>query len=88
MSEYQLSDSLKRLFSAPSLMKGEDPADYDALYRQVEEVVQPRDVWDQMMATDVTNHFWQQQRLRRCVGTVTNASRRAALDSDPLAYRQ
>jgi hypothetical protein len=77
--EYRLSDSLNGLFATPSLMKGEDPAVYAALYRQVEEVVQPRDVWDQMMAADVTNHFWQQQRLRRCVGTVTNASRRAAL---------
>jgi hypothetical protein len=79
MSEYQLSDGLKRLFSMPSLMKGEDPAVYGALYRQVEEAVQPRDVWDQMMVSDVTDHFWQQQRLRRCTGTVTNASRRSAL---------
>jgi hypothetical protein len=79
MLEYQLCDSLKGLFSAPSLMKGEDPAAYEALYQQVEEVVQPRDVSDQMMVADVTEHFWQQQRLRRCAGTVTNASRRAAL---------
>jgi hypothetical protein len=79
MSDYQLSESLKGLFSAPSPMKGEDLAAYDALCRQIEEVVQPRDVWDQMMVTDIADHFWQQRRLRRCAGTVTNASRREGL---------
>ncbi len=79
MSEYQLCDGLKGLFSAPSPMKGEDLAAYDALCRQIEEVVQPKDVWDQMMVIDIADHFWQQRRLRRCAGTVTNASRREAL---------
>jgi hypothetical protein len=42
--------------------------------------VQPQDVFDQMMLTDVTNHFWEQQRYRRCTGTVINYARRAALE--------
>jgi len=74
------SDSLRRLFSTPSLMKGEQSHVYDELYTQVEEVVQPQDVFDQMMLTDVTNHFWEQQRYRRCTGTVINSKRRAALE--------
>ena len=74
------SDSLRRLFSAPSLMQGEDPDVYAELYARVEEVVQPQDVMDQMMVTDVTNHFWEQQRYRRCTGTVINTKRRAALE--------
>ena len=74
------SDSLRRLFSTPSLMKGEDSNVYAELYTQVEEVVQPQDVFDQMMLTDVTNHFWEQQRYRRCTGTVINSKRRAALE--------
>ena len=74
------SDSLRRLFSAPSLMQGEDSDVYAELYARVEEVVQPQDVMDQMMVTDVTNHFWEQQRYRRCTGTVINTKRRAALE--------
>jgi hypothetical protein len=74
------SDSFRRLFSTPSLMKGEDSDVYTELYTRVEEVVQPQDVLDQMMLTDVTNHFWEQQRYRRCTGTVINSKRRAALE--------
>ena len=34
-----------------------------------------------MMLTDVTNHFWEQQRYRRCTGTVINSKRRAGPSS-------
>ena len=75
-----VSDGLRGLFSTPSLMKGEDPHVYAELYRRVEEVVQPQDVWDQMMVYDITNHFWEQHRYRRCTGSVINCKRRAALE--------
>jgi len=74
-----ISDDLRRLFSTPSLMKGEDPDVYAELYGRVQEVVQPKDVSDQMMVADICNHFWEQQRYRRCTGTVINSKRRAAL---------
>ena len=79
IKNYQLSDDLQGLFCKPSLMRGEDPAVYAKLLAQVAEVVQPRDVLDQMMVSDITNHFWEQQRMRRCSGIVINAARRAAL---------
>jgi hypothetical protein len=75
-----LSDNLRRLFCTPSLIKGEDPDVYAELCARVEEVAQPQDVYDQMIATDMTNHFWEQQRYRRCTGTVINTKRRAALE--------
>jgi hypothetical protein len=65
MSFDNFSDNLRRLFCTPSLMKGEDPDLYAELYNRVEEVVQPQDVWDQMIVADITNHFWEQQRYRR-----------------------
>jgi len=70
--DYQLADRL-------SLMHGEDPEMYASLYRQVEDAVKPKDVCDQMMVSDITNHFWEQQRLRRCSGTIVNAARYEAL---------
>jgi hypothetical protein len=41
--------------------------------------VQPKDVWDQIMVADITNHFWEQQRYRRCTGAIVNSKRRTAL---------
>jgi hypothetical protein len=45
----------------------------------VEEVAQPKDIWDHMMVSDVVNHFWEQQRYRRCTGAIINSGRRSAL---------
>jgi hypothetical protein len=75
----KISDDLRSLFSTPSLMKGESPDLYAELYRWVEEVVQPKNVWDQMMLADITNHFWEQHRYRRCTGPIINSKRRKAL---------
>jgi hypothetical protein len=72
-------DKLRELFCRPSLMSGEDPEVYAELYHLVEEVAQPRNLWDQMDVVDVTNHIWEQERCRRCTGTVINLRRRAAL---------
>lgn len=77
----KFSDGLQRFFATPSLMKGEDPAVYAELYAYVEELVDPHDVWDQMMVSDITNHFWEQQRYRRLTATVINSRRRPALKS-------
>jgi hypothetical protein len=74
-----LVNSLDKLFTTPSLMKGEDPRVYAELHALVEEVAHPKDVWDQMMVCDIANHFWEQQRGRRCTGAVVNSKRRAAL---------
>jgi hypothetical protein len=75
----KISDDLRSLLATPSLMKGESPDLYAELYRWVEEVVQPKNVWDQMMVADITNHFWEQHRYRRCTGAIIDAKRRAAL---------
>jgi hypothetical protein len=72
-------DDFGRLFCTPSLMKGETQHLYGQLYRRVEELVRPKDVFDQMMVADITSHFWEQQRYRRCTGTVINSKRRATL---------
>jgi hypothetical protein len=74
-----ISDKFRRLFCTPSLANGEDPDVYAELFRCVEEVVQPKNVWDQMDVADITNHVWEHQRCRRCTGTVINSKRRPAL---------
>jgi hypothetical protein len=76
---FNLSDRLRPLFCTPSLMNGEDPVVYAELYAWVEELAQPKDICDQMMVTDVVNHFWDRQRYRRSTGAIINSERRAAL---------
>jgi hypothetical protein len=80
MERKELPRGLDRLFSTPSLMNGEDGEVYAELYARVEEVVQPKDVWDHMTVSDMVNHFWEQQRYRRCTGAIINSGRRPALE--------
>jgi hypothetical protein len=75
----QLSQGLDKLFSTPSLMHDEDATAYYELYELVEDLVEPMDAWDHMMVSDVVNHFWEQQRYRRCTGSIINSRRRRAL---------
>jgi hypothetical protein len=75
----KLSRGLDRLFTTPSLMNGEEADVYAELSARVEERVKPKDVWDQMMVSDVVNHFWEQQRYRRCTGAIIDSGRRSAL---------
>jgi hypothetical protein len=75
----ELPPALNALFSTPSLMNGEDAQAYAELYAWVEEVAQPRNVLDLMLVADVVNHFWEQQRYRRCTGAIINSRRRPAL---------
>jgi hypothetical protein len=75
------TDGFHKLFSTPSLTKGEDATVYAELYALIEDLAQPMDVWEQMMVSDVANHFWEQQRYRRCTGTIINSKRRDALKS-------
>jgi hypothetical protein len=52
-----ISDNLRKLLSTPLLMKGEDPDVYAELYGRVEEVAQPKDVWDQMRSFASSRSF-------------------------------
>jgi hypothetical protein len=75
----KFSRGLDKLFTTPSLMNGEDEVVFAELYARVEECVQPKDVWDQMLVSDLVNHFWEQQRYRRCTGAIIDSARRTAL---------
>ena len=75
-----LSEGLAKMFATPSLMNGEEEQVYHELYGLVEAATQPKDIWDQMLVSDVVCHFWEQRRLRRCNGAIINANRRLALE--------
>jgi hypothetical protein len=68
------------LSSPPSLTNDEDRRIYDEFYAEVYELVQPKDINDQMMVSDITNHFWVQMRFRRSEAFIINANQRRALE--------
>jgi hypothetical protein len=71
---------LKKLFSEPpSMMNGEDANLYTALRAEIDELMQPRNVLEQMMVKDIADHYWQQNRYRRNMGGLINIYRRQAL---------
>ena len=74
-----LSEGLAKMFATPSLMNGEEEQVYHELYGLVEAATQPKDIWDQMLVSDVVCHFWEQRRLRLNQPTT-------GLRTDPACY--
>jgi hypothetical protein len=70
----------KFLSSPPPLINGEDAEVYEALRNEVHNLVQPKDLWDQMMVKDVTNHFWLQTRYQRSMEVIINIHQTKALE--------
>jgi hypothetical protein len=81
MKKLVSAGSLQRfLSSAPPLANDQDREIYDELYGEVRELVQPKDICDQMMVTDIANHFWEQMRFRRSEAVIIKANLRRALE--------
>ena len=76
---YKPLHGLADLFALPTAINEEDRPAYMRLYTDVTSVVRPKDVFDQMLVSDITSHFWQQQRLRECVGKIAQTDRRRAV---------
>jgi hypothetical protein len=52
---------------------------YHGLHAEIEAVVQPEDILDAMDVIEVTNTFWESQRIRNCLNEVVKAARVDAL---------
>jgi hypothetical protein len=61
-------------FGPPPLIKGENPADYQALLKRVSIAVQPKDVLDEIWVRDIVDLYWEMLRLRRLKAGLLNAS--------------
>jgi hypothetical protein len=73
--------TLQKFFSSPPpMMHGEDAKIYAALYTEVKEEVQPKNILDQATVRDIADHIWHQMRYRRALGAIVNANRRKAVE--------
>jgi hypothetical protein len=66
-------------FGPPPLIRGENPADYQALLKRVSAAVQPRDFLDEIWVRDIVDLYWEMLRLRRLKTGLLNASMSEAL---------
>src|SRR5881275_1786472 len=52
-------------FGPPPLLRGENEAPYRALLAEVERLIEPKTVLDQMDVRDITDKIWEAQRYKR-----------------------
>lgn len=79
MSTYEMPDTLVGVFRRSSFVPSESADAYALLYEQVTKVAEPKNVLEQMWVSDVVNHFWASQRIRRSLGALISSARRQAL---------
>jgi hypothetical protein len=61
-----MSDDHQHLFGKPALLAGEDHERYAKLQQDVYDQVKPKDFFEKVMADDVINKRWEEERLQRC----------------------
>jgi hypothetical protein len=61
-----MCDDHQDLFGKPALLAGEDHERYKKLQQAVYDQVKPKDFFEKVMADDVINKRWEEERLQRC----------------------
>jgi hypothetical protein len=68
------------LFGKPALLKGESKDHFMQLLAAVASDLNPKASFDQMMAYDHANKYWEEARLRRISASLIEISKIEALD--------
>jgi hypothetical protein len=74
-----MSDDHHDLLGKSALMAGEDNERYAKLQQAVRDYIKPNNILEQMMADDVINKKWEEERLQRCAMGAIEFSFRVAL---------
>src|SRR5258707_12307862 len=70
---------LMELLGEPALLKGEDAKLYRRLKREIEALIKPQNILDEMRVMDITNSVWESQRFRRYLVNIVEGERARAL---------
>ena len=76
---YQPNEDLQEFFQTPALVLGEDREVFDLLHDEVLRTMQPQDVFEDMLVSDLVTAFWEQRRIQDCAAEIINAAKREAL---------
>lgn len=74
------SEVLGKHMSSPSLLDGENSADYESFRRSCLHAVRPKDAIEEIWLQDVIDYSWEAQRLRRMKAPLIEAARREAVE--------
>jgi hypothetical protein len=75
------TNKLETLFGEPPLIAGESKADYLRLYAAIEAQIKPQNIFDQMLVKDLTDKYWEEQRLKGRSANLIEANLIIALES-------
>jgi hypothetical protein len=78
-SEEKATNPIDDLFGEPPLLKGEDKARYMRLRAAVEAEINPKTIFDQIMVRDLTDKYWDEQRIKRNAAALTKGAFMQAL---------
>ena len=67
------------MWQAPTLVAGENIADYQALAAEVSDAVQPKTFFERLAASELCQALWEERRFRRQQAALPNATRMKAL---------
>src|SRR5829696_4110123 len=70
---------LMELLGEPALLKTEDARLYWRLKREIELLIKPENILDEMRVMDITNSVWESQRFRRNLINIVDGERARAL---------
>jgi hypothetical protein len=70
---------LMELLGEPALLKSEDATLYRRLKREIEVLIKPENILDEMRVMDITNSVWESQRFRRHLVNIVEGERARAL---------
>ena len=67
MDDLSFTDDLsfRALIGKPSFLAGEDRAAYDRLRNAIQLEINPRTIFDEMRVQELTDKFWEEQRIKR-----------------------
>ena len=74
-----MSDDHHDLLGNSALIAGEDTERYTKLHQAVYNHIKPKDIFEEMMAEDVINKRWEEERLQRYAKGAIEVSFRTAL---------
>src|SRR3712207_1419554 len=72
-------DALAVIFNERHLIRGEDPAAYDALLDYVAKTIRPQDVVEWIWLKDIVDNAWEANRYRRLRAKLFEATRKQAI---------
>jgi hypothetical protein len=69
-----IEEPFEDLLGKPALLKSEDSRDYAKLHAAFEREIDPKNIFDKIRVQDLTDKFWEEQRLKRSQAALIDSA--------------